>query len=346
MDFLLLLQALILGIVEGLTEFLPISSTGHLIVTADLMNFWTPDKRVVFEIAIQLGAILAVCWDYRLKLMTVTKGLLAADPGSVRFTTNVLVAFLPAAVIGFMMIGYIKTYLFNPMVVATALILGGILILFAERREHVIKAETIDDLRWQDALITDCRPATEEWLPVKAFMPLALLLGRTTLSKGRTAKPDCRTTTSEYRTAKSDCRTTKRDCRTTKLICLRAMRPGRHQSQGGPPSSTTVNARAAGLNNHQLPLPHVRPQTAATIRIRCRQGAEGALRAETASQETWRRASHGDGCAGDLETHCARSAAQPLSKSPSLKVSASQILGFSKCTAGVREQMPPGGIRP
>ena len=152
MDFLLLLQALILGIVEGLTEFLPISSTGHLIVTADLMNFWTPDKRVVFEIAIQLGAILAVCWDYRLKLMTVTKGLLAADPGSVRFTTNVLVAFLPAAVIGFMMIGYIKTYLFNPMVVATALILGGILILFAERREHVIKAETIDDLRWQDAL--------------------------------------------------------------------------------------------------------------------------------------------------------------------------------------------------
>lgn len=127
MDFLLLLQALILGIVEGLTEFLPISSTGHLIVTADLMNFWTPDKRVVFEIAIQLGAILAVCWDYRLKLMTVTKGLLAADPGSVRFTTNVLVAFLPAAVIGFMMIGYIKTYLFNPMVVATALILGGIL---------------------------------------------------------------------------------------------------------------------------------------------------------------------------------------------------------------------------
>ena len=75
MDFLLLLQALILGIVEGLTEILPISSTGHLIVTADLMNFWTPDKRVVFEIAIQLGAILAVCWDYRLKLMTVKPDL-------------------------------------------------------------------------------------------------------------------------------------------------------------------------------------------------------------------------------------------------------------------------------
>lgn len=152
MDFLLLLQALIMGIVEGLTEFLPVSSTGHLIVTADLMNFWTPEKRVVFEIAIQLGAILAVCWDYRAKLINVTAGLLAADQGAIRFTVNVLVAFLPAAVIGFFAIGIIKTYLFNPLVVATMLVLGGVLILYAERRDHVIKAETVDDLRWQDAL--------------------------------------------------------------------------------------------------------------------------------------------------------------------------------------------------
>ena len=182
MDFLLLLQALILGIVEGLTEFLPISSTGHLIVTADLMNFWTPDKRVVFEIAIQLGAILAVCWDYRLKLMTVTKGLLAADPGSVRFTTNVLVAFLPAAVIGFMMIGYIKTYLFNPMVVATALILGGILILFAERREHVIKAETIDDLRWQDALKVGFAQCVAMIPGFSFFLAIPTMIGATVYS--------------------------------------------------------------------------------------------------------------------------------------------------------------------
>lgn len=152
MDFLLLLQALIMGIVEGLTEFLPVSSTGHLIVTADLMNFWTPEKRVVFEIAIQLGAILAVCWDYRVKLINVTTGLLAADQGAIRFTVNVLVAFLPAAVIGFFAIGIIKTYLFNPLVVATMLVLGGVLILYAERRDHVIRAETVDDLRWQDAL--------------------------------------------------------------------------------------------------------------------------------------------------------------------------------------------------
>lgn len=152
MDFLLLLQALVMGVIEGLTEFLPVSSTGHLIVTADLMNFWTPDKRVVFEIAIQLGAILAVCFDYREKLARVTVGVLKREPDAVRFTVNVLVAFLPAAVIGFFAIGIIKDYLFTPLVVATALVLGGILILYAERREHVIRAESLDDLRWQDAL--------------------------------------------------------------------------------------------------------------------------------------------------------------------------------------------------
>lgn len=152
MDFLLLLQALVMGVIEGLTEFLPVSSTGHLIVTADLMNFWTPDKRVVFEIAIQLGAILAVCFDYREKLARVTVGVLKREADAVRFTVNVLVAFLPAAVIGFFAIGIIKDYLFTPLVVATALVLGGILILYAERREHVIRAESLDDLRWQDAL--------------------------------------------------------------------------------------------------------------------------------------------------------------------------------------------------
>lgn len=152
MDFVLLLQALVMGVIEGLTEFLPVSSTGHLIVTADLMNFWTPDKRVVFEIAIQLGAILAVCFDYREKLARVTVGVLKREPDAVRFTVNVLVAFLPAAVIGFFAIGIIKDYLFTPLVVATALVLGGILILYAERREHVIRAESLDDLRWQDAL--------------------------------------------------------------------------------------------------------------------------------------------------------------------------------------------------
>lgn len=152
MDWMLYLQAFVMGVVEGLTEFLPVSSTGHLIVAAELMDFWTPQKRIVFEIAIQLGAILAVCWDYRAKLTDVTRGLFQRDAGSWRFSINILVAFLPAMVIGFFAIDFIKGHLFNPLVVATALILGGVLILWAERRDHVVRVVELDDLRWQDAL--------------------------------------------------------------------------------------------------------------------------------------------------------------------------------------------------
>ncbi|MDP2229254.1 MAG: undecaprenyl-diphosphate phosphatase [Moraxellaceae bacterium] len=152
MDYLLLFQAFVMGIIEGLTEFLPISSTGHLIITAELMDFWTPEKRAVFEVAIQLGAILAVCFDYRSKLTDVTRGIFHRDVASWRFAINVLVAFLPAAVIGFFAIGFIKSHLFSPLVVATALVIGGFLILYAERRTHVIKVQEVDDLRWQDAL--------------------------------------------------------------------------------------------------------------------------------------------------------------------------------------------------
>lgn len=152
MDYLLFLQALIMGVIEGLTEFLPVSSTGHLIVTAELLNFWSEDKRIVFEIAIQLGAILAVCFDYRSKLADVTVGVFRRDAASWRFAINVLVAFLPAMVIGFFAIDFIKAHLFDPLVVATMLVLGGLLILWAERRDHVIRVHEVDDLRWQDAL--------------------------------------------------------------------------------------------------------------------------------------------------------------------------------------------------
>lgn len=152
MDFLLYLQALIMGIIEGLTEFLPVSSTGHLIVTADLMDFWTEDKRVVFEIAIQLGAILAICFLYREKLVRVTGGFFAGRQSDQRFAMNVLVGFLPAAVIGFFAHDFIKNSLFNPLVVAFMLVAGGFLILFAEKREHVVSAQEVDDLTWQQAL--------------------------------------------------------------------------------------------------------------------------------------------------------------------------------------------------
>lgn len=150
MDFTALLSALILGIVEGLTEFLPVSSTGHLILVGQLLGF-NDDKGKVFEIAIQFAAILAVVWEYRTRLGYALVSL-PSDAASRRLASNLIVAFLPAAILGFLFLKEIKTYLFNPIVVATALIAGGVLILWAERRKHVVRAETIDDINWRDAL--------------------------------------------------------------------------------------------------------------------------------------------------------------------------------------------------
>ena len=149
-DPTILLHALILGIVEGLTEFLPVSSTGHLILVGQLLNF-NDDKGKVFEIAIQFAAILAVVWEYRARLGHALVSV-TTEPASRRLATNLIVAFLPAAMLGFLFIKQIKHYLFNPIVVASALIIGGVLILWAERRKHVIRAETVDDMTWRDAL--------------------------------------------------------------------------------------------------------------------------------------------------------------------------------------------------
>lgn len=150
MDFHLLLSALILGVVEGLTEFLPVSSTGHLILVGQLLGF-NDEKGKVFEIAIQFAAILAVVWEYRARLGYAIVSL-PSDVKSRRLAGNLIVAFLPAAILGFLFLKEIKTYLFNPIVVATALIVGGLLILWAERRQHVVSAETIDDIGWRAAL--------------------------------------------------------------------------------------------------------------------------------------------------------------------------------------------------
>jgi undecaprenyl-diphosphatase len=149
-DPTLLFHALILGIIEGLTEFLPVSSTGHLILAGQLLGF-NDDKGKVFEIAIQFAAILAVVWEYRARLGHALVSV-TSEAASQRLALNLLVAFLPAAVLGFLFLKQIKFYLFNPMVVATALIVGGVLILWAERRTHVVRAETIDDITWRDAL--------------------------------------------------------------------------------------------------------------------------------------------------------------------------------------------------
>ena len=149
-DPTLLINAIILGIVEGLTEFLPVSSTGHLILAGQLLGF-NDDKGKVFEIAIQFAAILAVVWEYRARLAhTLTS--IASEAVSQRLAINLIVAFLPAAVLGFLFLKQIKAHLFNPIVVASAFIIGGLLILWAERRQHVIHAESVDDMTWRDAL--------------------------------------------------------------------------------------------------------------------------------------------------------------------------------------------------
>ena len=149
-DPILLLQALLLGLVEGVTEFLPISSTGHLIIAGQLLGF-TGEKAKVFMIAIQLAAIFAVVWEYRVRLGHVV-ATLHREPASQRLAINLMAGFLPAAVLGFLFYKQIKFYLFNPIVVASALVIGGVLILWAERRKHVITTEGIDELTWRRAL--------------------------------------------------------------------------------------------------------------------------------------------------------------------------------------------------
>src|SRR3989338_5169010 len=122
---ILLLKAAILGIVEGLTEFLPISSTGHLILAGDLLDF-NNERGKVFEIVIQFAAILAVCWEYRAKLASVVGGLLRRQEAAQRFTLNLFIAFLPLAILGLLFGKAIKANLFATVPVALAFIIGGI----------------------------------------------------------------------------------------------------------------------------------------------------------------------------------------------------------------------------
>lgn len=150
MDPILLFKALILGIVEGLTEFLPISSTGHLIILGSLLDY-TDEQSKVFKIVIQLGAILAVCWDFRERIGKALGGL-GSDPVQQRFAGLLLVGFLPAAVLGLLFHSTIKAYLFNPLSVAGALIVGGFLILYIERKAYHPRISSVDDMRWPDAL--------------------------------------------------------------------------------------------------------------------------------------------------------------------------------------------------
>jgi undecaprenyl-diphosphatase len=148
------LVALILGIVEGLTEFLPVSSTGHLIVAGSFLGY-TGERAKVFEIVIQAGAILAVCWEFRARLIGAITGL-GNNPVAQRFVVNLIVAFIPAAVLGLLFAKAIKRHLFAPLPVALAFIVGALVILWVERRIRVapsrVRIDDVDDMRWPDAL--------------------------------------------------------------------------------------------------------------------------------------------------------------------------------------------------
>ena len=150
MDLALYLKAAILGVVEGLTEFLPISSTGHLIIAGQLLGFGG-EKAKVFNIVIQSGAMLAVVWEYRARFGKVLAGL-ASDAAARRFVLNLAVAFLPAALLGLAFAGAIKQHLFNAVAVAIAFIVGGFIILWVERKPRRARVESVDDMTWQDAL--------------------------------------------------------------------------------------------------------------------------------------------------------------------------------------------------
>jgi len=155
MDLILLGKALILGVVEGLTEFLPISSTGHLILVGDLLDF-NDERGKAFEVIIQFGAILAVCWEFRGKLWGVMTTIKTSSI-SRGFVINLLIASIPAMGLAFIFGEYIKAVLFSPIPVATAFIVGALIIFWAERRQQKAipaknRIQSIDDLTPLDAL--------------------------------------------------------------------------------------------------------------------------------------------------------------------------------------------------
>src|SRR6266850_28149 len=136
-----ILNALILGIVEGLTEFLPVSSTGHLILASDLLGA-NDERGKVFDVAIQTGAMLAVIWEYRARFFRV-------DP---KLWLNLIVAFIPAAVLGLAFGSYIKAHLFSAVPVASAFIVGGVIILLVERKKLPFRVDSTEAMTWLDAL--------------------------------------------------------------------------------------------------------------------------------------------------------------------------------------------------
>lgn len=155
-----LVQAFFLGLLEGLTEFLPVSSTGHLIVAGSWIGF-TSSEGKVFEVVIQLGSILAVMWVFRQRLWQLIRGTIAREPAELGFARNLLVAFLPAAVIGALFIKQIKALFFHPGVVVSTLVIGGLIMLWVERKPQAggvsaatrnATAHRLEEISWRQAL--------------------------------------------------------------------------------------------------------------------------------------------------------------------------------------------------
>lgn len=150
MEHALLLKALVLGLVEGLTEFLPISSTGHLIIVGQMLGFHN-EKAKVFEVVIQSGAMFAIIWEYRARFARVLRGI-PHDPAARRFASNLVIAFIPAGLFGLLLAGAIKQHLFYAVPVALAFIVGGLIILYVERSPRKPVIENVEDMHWSDAL--------------------------------------------------------------------------------------------------------------------------------------------------------------------------------------------------
>ncbi|WP_227429743.1 undecaprenyl-diphosphate phosphatase [Psychrobacter sp. I-STPA6b] len=157
MDILLFIKAIIMGIVEGITEFLPISSTGYLILSADVMDFWTKEKADLFIVVIQLGAILAVIYNYWGRLWHAFMGLLTGKAEGLanprQLGLSLIVATIPVMILGFTFADEIKAYLFNPYTVSVMLIIGGLLIFYVEKRPKAIIAKEAEDINLKTALM-------------------------------------------------------------------------------------------------------------------------------------------------------------------------------------------------
>lgn len=156
MDVLLFIKAFIISIIEGITEFLPISSTGYMVLSADIINFWDKDKRDLFIVFVQIGAILAVIYDYWGRLWTAFMGLITGRADGMtnprRLGISLIITTIPVMIVGLTLEDFITGTLFHPLVVATMLIIGALLIIYVEKHPRPIKAQEAEQINFKTAL--------------------------------------------------------------------------------------------------------------------------------------------------------------------------------------------------